>query len=251
MDHSATFGPTDSAAGTKTTVGTAKTQLSDKNITIHRLRVGKGNVVNAKECSGFITVEAVGLEGSHVYAYGNGSGGATNNGQNGPSEEIECSIPIGAGVDVTVEVLDAEAAKDVTVSLGFDKGQGKNVYSYGLGGAGVDTTADTLLAGGMLDKKTGKTTVVGVSGRIKEIRFAGTGVVDADAGTGKLVFEMPIIKGPWEYAIGNGPGGATLGGPNHADVFNVDIPVKANDSVVVNLTTAEIMLSATCSFQVA
>lgn len=246
MDHSATFGPTDSSAGAKTTVGSA-IQISDKDITIHRLRVGKGNVVNAKECSGFITVEAVGLEGSHVYAYGNGSGGATNNGQNGPAEPIDCSIPISKNSVITISVTDAENAKNVVVGVEYHDGSGKNVRSYALGGAGQDTTATTPLA-------LTTSPVMQKSGLIKEIRFAGSGVVDADAGSGELGIVVPgLPPASQEYCIGNGPGGATLGGPQWADVIDLPhgIPVTKGQTIGVNITTPEIMLSASCSFQVA
>lgn len=246
-DFSKVYGPTDSVANTKTTVGTAAA-LRPEACLITEIIVGKGNVVNAKECAGFITIEAPGLEGPHHYAYGNGVGGATDS-QNIAAEKIACSIPIGADQIVTVSVTDAEAAKDVTVSLGFNIGSGKNVYSYVLGGAGIDPAADTLLSGGLLDKFTGVTPKMGKSGRIREIRFAATGVTAAKAGTAKVEVLPPVIKGPWEYAVGNGPGGAATGGPSHADVIDTNIPVKSGESVVFNITAAEAMVSATLSFQ--
>lgn len=236
------FGPTDSVAGTKTTVGAAAS-LRPEGCHIFRIRVGKGNVVNAKENAGVITIEAPGLDGTHKYAYGNGCGGATNYGANRAAEKIDCSIPIAGNVLVTVSVTDAEAAKDVTVSLEFRIGMGRNVRSYAGGGAGIDSTADTPLTVATLTMELG--------GTIKEIRFAGSGVVDAKAGSAKLTLEVPGLKGPFEYSVGNGPGGATLGGPNDADVIDTEIPVGANVSVIISLTSAEIMLSATVSIQVA
>jgi len=243
MDYGMAFGPTDSAAGTKTTVGTAGALL-DKDVTIYKIRVAKGNVVNAKECAGVITIEAKGLDGTHVYAYGNGAGGATNSG-NSPAEPIDCSIPVSGNSVVTVSVTDAENAKDVIVSLHYRLGKGRNVRSYAVGGAGQDTTADTPLT-------LTTSPVIEAAGSIREIRFAGSGVVDAKAGSGKLVIEVPGLSGPFEYAIGNGPGGATLSGPAWADVIDLPqgIPVKENITVTIKLTTAEIMLSATCSIQV-
>ena len=245
MDYGKTFGPTDSAAGTKTTVGAAAALLN-KDVTIHKIRVGKGNVVNAKENAGKIEIEATGLDGTHVYAYGNGSGGATNNAQNIAAEEIDCSIPISANSKVTVSVTDAENAKNVVVGLEFHPGKGKNVHSYCVGGAGQDTTAATVLT-------LTTSPVMEEGGTIKEIRFAGSGVVDADAGSGELVFKVPGLSGPFEWSVGNGPGGATLGGAAHADVIDLPhgIPVKKNDTITVTIETPEIMLSATCSFQVA
>jgi len=248
--YSKVYGPTDSAADTKTTVGAAAA-LRPKAATIKEIWVGKGNVVDAKECAGFITIEAPGLDGPHHYAYGNGTGatgGATAGGGGGPSEKIECSIPIEPGALVTVSVTDAEVAKDVTVELGFDMGKGRNVYSYVLGGAGVDPAADTLLA--LTDKLTGVAVKMGRTGHIREIRYAAGNIVDAKACSAKLEIVPPTLKGPWEYAVGNGPG-ADLGA-NHAfaDVRDVNIPVAAGDVIVVNVTAAEALDSATVSLQV-
>jgi len=207
--------------------------------------VGKGNVVNAKECAGTIEVEADGLDGTHIYAYGNGAGGATNSG-NMAAEPIDCSIPITGNSKVTVSVKDAEVAKDVTVSVEFSPGLGRNVRSYAVGGAGQDTTADTELA-------LTTSPVMEVGGTIREIRFAGSGVVDAKAASGKLYISVPGLSGPFEYAVGNGPGGATLSGAAWADVIDLPhgIPVGKNVTVSISLTSAEIVLSATCSIQVA
>lgn len=245
-DFSKVFGPTDSVAATKTTVGAAAS-LRPTACTIKEIYVAKGNVVNAKENAGYITIEAPGLDGPHHYAYGGGVGGATNS-HTGPAEKIDCSIPIGANVLVTVSVTDGEAAKNVTVSLGFDKGLGRNVHSYCVGGPAADTAAATEKQ--LLDVITGVAAKIGKTGKIKEIRYAGSGVVDADANSAKIVIEMPVIKGPWEFATGNGSSGATLGGPAHADVRDTNIPAKAGDTVIVKITSAEIQLTPTLSFQV-
>lgn len=245
-DFSKSFGPTDSAAATKTAIGTAGS-LRPEACTIKTIRVAKGNVVNAKECAGFITIEAPGLEGPHHYAYGNGVGGATDS-QNIAAEEINCSIPIKAGQIVTVSITDGEAAKDCIVSLGFDKGQGRNAFSYVVGGPAIDPAADTLEA--LVDYITGVAAKMAKNGAIKEIRVAGSGVTAAKANSSKLEFLSPRYKGPWEYAVGNGPGGAATGGPSHADVIECNIPVKDGDVIVVNATTTEAQLTYTCSFQV-
>ena len=245
--YSQVFGPSDSAADTKTTVGAAAA-LRPGACIIKELWVGKSNVVNAKECAGFITVEAPGLEGPHHYALGNGCGGTTNGGPALPSEKIDCSIPIDAGALVTVSVTDAEVALGVTVEVGFNKGGGRNVYSYVLGGAGIDPAQDTLLA--LVDKTTGVTAKMGKAGRIKEIRYCAGNIIDAKEMQAKVEFLLPIIKGPWEYVFGSGASGATLGGQSPTDVRDVDIPVKASDTVIVNITANDALDSATLSFQV-
>lgn len=239
VTYSKVFGPTDSVAGTLTQVGSTYI-IKPGSWVINKIIVGKGNVVNAKECAGKITITVAGTDGTYIYAYGNGAGGATNSG-NGPAEPIECEISAKGGSEVKVYVTDAEIAKDVTVSLEFKSGGGR-VDSYATGGAGSDTTADTELA--LTAIKPTK------PGSIKQIRIAGSGVVDAKAGSGKLILDVPGLDGPFEYAFGNGPGGATLSGPAWADVFNVDIPVTENTSITPKVTTAEIMLSVTVSLAI-
>lgn len=241
------FGPTDSVADTKTTVGSAAS-LRPEACIIKELWVGKSNVVNAKECAGFITVEAPGLEGPHHYALGNGCGGTTNGGPALAAEKIDCSIPIAAGALVTISVTDAEVALGVSVEVGFDKGSGRNVYSYVLGGAGVDPAKDTLLA--LTDKLTGVAVKMGKTGRIKEIRYCAGNIVDAKEMQAKIEILPPVIKGPWEYVFGSGASGATLGGQAPTDVRDVDIPVKAGEVIVVNVTANDALDSATLSFQV-
>jgi hypothetical protein len=247
FNHSKVVGPTDSVAGTKTQVGSDYIIPPTGSGHIHKLTVGKGNVVNAKECSGIITVEVSGVDGTYEYAYGNGAGGATNS-SNMAAEPIDCRIPAPRGSTVKVYVTDAEAAKDVTVAFEIWTGA-MRVDSYEAGGAGSDTSADTELTVGTI-------TVVSKPGRIKQIRFAGSGVVDAKAGSGKLVIDVPGQGLPMEFSVGQGPGGATLSGPAWADVFDVDIGVgnaiiPVNTVITVKLTTAEIMLSATCSLAIA
>lgn len=237
------FGPTNSGAQTYP----ARTQIGSTYImrpgryTIYQIRVGKGNVVDDKEYCGIIDVEVSGENGPFSYAYGNGSGGATNS-QNIAAEPIECSIPVQGGAEVKVYNSNPEAAVDVVISLEFSTvGQPKQ-RSYADGGAGVDTTADTELS--ILS------TSMVQGGSIKQIRFAGSGQTDAKAGSGKLELEVPGQEGPFEYAIGAGSGGAATQSPAWADVINVDIPVGPNVTVTCKITTAEIMLSASVSIAV-
>lgn len=243
------FGPTDSVAGTKTGLSPTTTlvgrQAPPQGGTIRKIRVSKGNVVNAKECAGSIEVEVAGVSGPFQYAYGNGTGATTNGGPNNQAEEIDCGIPVPSGAVMKVWVTDAEIAKNVTVSL-MAYSEAAYMRSYVTGGAGIDTTAATPL------------TLTAISpiqaGMLKQIRFAGSGVADAKAGSGKLVLPIPGQPGPFEFAIGNGPGGATLGGPGYADVIGdeqhpLNIPVSTN-AIAMIVTTAEIMMSVTVSLQV-
>lgn len=234
------FGPTDSVAGTKTAIGSTF-QIPPGNYGIQKIHVAKGNVVNAKELAGVVIIEITGVDGTYEYAYGNGVGGATNS-HAGPNEEIECRIPAPGGSTVTVSITDAEAATTCIVSLDFFDG-GQRVDSYSTGGAAKDPAAATLLEIGTITPTR--------SGRIKQIRYACGQLVDAKSPAGKLELEVPGVAGPFEFAVGLGAGGATLGGPGPADVFDVDIPVTANSVITANVTYTDAMDSATISLAVA
>jgi hypothetical protein len=234
------FGPTDSVANTKTTVGSTYV-IRPGQYCVHKLHVAKGNVVNAKECAGVIEVEITGVDGTYEYAYGNGTGGATNGGPGLAAEEIECRIPAPGGATITVSVTDAEVATAVVVSLDFYTG-GERVDSYSTGGAGKDPAAATELEVG--------TVTVTKAGHIKQIRYACGQLVDAKSCSGKLVVEVPGVSGPFEFAVGNGCSGATLGGAAHADVIDVDIPVGQNVIVTFKVTYTDAMDSATVSIAV-
>lgn len=247
------FGPTDSAAQT-TAEGRKKTQIGSDYLIppggpfhIHKLLVAKGNVTNAKECAGIVEIKVSAVEGIFEYAYGNGTGGATNSGQNGPAEPIDCRIPAKSGSKLKVYVNDAEAAKDVTITCMFWDGE-QRVDSYAAGCGAVDATADTEMSFAAI--------TVLKAGKIKQIRFAGSVVADAEAGSAKLIIEVPGEGLPQEFAVGNGPGGATLGGPQHADVIDVDIGISRrtiplNTAISIKLTAAEDLKSPTVSIAVA
>ena len=244
MDYSKVFGPT-AATAAGATIGSAA-ELLNVDVTIYEIRVALANVVDAKEISGKIAITATGLDGTHEYAFGGGQGGATNSGTM-PAEVIKCSIPISANSKVTITGTAAETLADCTVSLGFTPGRGRNVRSYYVGGAGQDTTADTNLA-------LTTSPVMEEGGRIVNVRCCACGgVTDAKAGTAKLYIDVPGLSGPFEYAVGGGAGGAANAQNNIAD--NIDlprgIPVKKNDTIAISITSAEIVLSAAASIQVA
>ena len=235
------FGPTDSVANTKTAIGSTYV-IPPGSYCIKKLHVGKGNVVNAKECPGVVIVEVTGVDGTYKYAYGNGTGGATNGGPSIGAEPIECRIPAPGGATITVSITDAEAATAALVSLDFHDGS-ERVDSYSAGGAGIDPAAATELSVG--------TVTVTRAGRIKQIRYACGQIVDAKSASGKLLLEVPGVAGPFEFAVGNGCSGATLGGPAFADVIDVDIPVGTNVIVTAKVTYTDAMDSATVSLAVA
>lgn len=248
------FGPTDSAAQT-VAEGRKKTQIGSDYLIppggpfhIHKLTVAKGNVVNAKECSGIIDVYLAGVDGTYEYSYGNGSGGTTNNAQNGPAEPIDVRIPAPSGSTLKVYANDAEIAKNVTIAVEFWMGLAR-VDSYAAGGGAVDATSATEMSFAAI-------TVISKPGRIKQIRFAGSVIADAEAGSAVLVVDVPGEGLPQEFAVGNGPGGATLGGAAWADVMNVDIgignrPIPVNTVISVKLTAAEDLKSPAVSLAIA
>jgi hypothetical protein len=242
------FGPTDSVADTLTALIPTAGYQAPMDMTITRLRVGKGNVVNAKECAGFITVTVDGVVGSpFAVAYGNGQGGASNS-SSIAAEEIPVQIPVPKNSMVIVKVLDAEVAKDFTVAIMCSAGLSNPMMTMCAGGAGQDTTADTALTLTENAKLLGSKMTPFRNGRIKTIRFCGAGVIDAKAGSAKLALEISGYPYPLEFAVGGGPSGATLGVQAPTDVINgLDIPVSQNSTVVAKVTSAEIMLSASVS----
>lgn len=249
------FGPTDSVADTRTIVGSAFTiPVMDKGMWYaYQLVVAKGNVVNAKECAGII--EVVTQDRNYQFAYGNGIGGATN-GNNAAAEIIQCAIPIRPNTDVKVYVLDATVAKDVTVSIQYSANPsfcvvGKLLanptnFRTLIGGgisANADTAADTEEAFTVSSKLERGTLTPEIDGRIYQVRYAGAGVVDAKANSAKIIFYIPNVSDPYEYAVGNGPGGATSSGPAPADVIDIPegIPVQSKSTVVPKITSAEVV----------
>ena len=249
---SRTFGPTDSVADTRTQVGSTL-QFPPYDSIIHTLHVGKGNVVNAKEAAGHIAVET--SKRTYNFAYGNGNGGATNS-STGPAEKIECAIPVPANTEVKVYVLDATAAKDVTVSTEFAKENFckignimcespedfRTMAAGGISG-NADTAADTEEDFTVSSKLTRASLTPEKSGKIHQIRYGGGGVTDAKAASAKLEVVVPNVTGPFEYAVGNGPGGATLSMAAHADVIDIPdgIPVTSASAIQVKITSAEIV----------
>lgn len=251
------FGPTDSVADTLTQVGTTY-QMPPGDWVIYKLTVGKGNVVNGTTNSGNIMVETVNR--SYFFAYGNGQGGATN-GHNVKAEQIECAIAAPGNTSIKVYVLDGQAAKNVTVAASFG-GAGvalvgllkanpqtfRTMAAGGIGGSG-DTVAATEESMTSQPKLTRSSLQPEINGKIYQIRFAGTGIVDAKANSAVIKLFIPGKSGPYEYAVGNGPGGATLGGAASADVIDIPegIPVETNATIDVKITSAEVMKSPVIS----
>lgn len=84
----------------------------------------------------------------------------------------------------------------------------------------------------------------GKSGSIKQIRVSYAGVVDAKASTGYLEMKLGSHSGPYRFAIGSGPGGATNTAQQHAEVIDVDIPVNGNETVEVEIELNEAAVNA-------
>lgn len=217
---------------------------------IYGIRLGFANVVNAKESAGYLRVKVAGQSGDYYYAVGHGAGGATNT-SGMAAQLIDCAINADGGALVQVYAYSSEATADWHVSLKFRSGSGRKVVTYKCGGAGTDVTAGT-------EKTIGTMTVNQGAGTIREIRFTGSGVVDALAETGRLILEVPGQEGiPHEYAVGHGTAGATLSATVHCDVIKlpVGIPVGNNAVITVKLlnfaTTGSALLSCLVSIQVA
>lgn len=249
MEGSKGFGPTAAAAATETQVGSDYYMPPGGGWHIYAIRFGYANVANAKECAGYVRVKVSGQAGDYYYIVGHGAGGATNS--NGmAAEKIDCGINALGGALVQVYVYNAEAIKDAVISLHFRAGQGRKVVTYKCGGAGSDVTAGTELTIGTMK-------IDQAPGTIRQIRFTGSGVVDALAETGILTLEVPGAENiPYEFAVGHGTAGATLSNNTHADVIDLPhgIPVKLNTTVTAKIknlaTTGGALLSCAVSLQV-
>jgi len=215
---------------------------------IYKIRVGFANVVNAKESAGYARIKVAGQADDFYYVVGHGAGGATNT-SGMAAQEIDTGINAADGAEVNAYIYNAEAIVDAVISIHFKKGSGPSVHTYKCGGAGSDVTAGTELTIGTMK--------VLRAGNIREVRFTGSGVVDALAETAKLTLEVPGSgKVPFEYAVGHGTAGATLSATVHCDVIKLPygIPVAQNTTItakVLNLiTTGSALLSCGVSIQV-
>lgn len=246
------LGPTDSLATTLTQIGVTY-QFPPGDWNIYRIRIAYGNVVNAKTCAGHLHIET--SLRSYDFAFGNGLGGATNS-SNAPAEEINlepASIHVPGNSSVKAYVLQTYASKNVMVCLQFRSGAGKEFRTLAGGGADAngDTAAATEEAFTTSAKLIGSSFQPAAAGKIYRIRFAGAGIIDAKANCAKIVVNVPGQAGPYEFAVGSGPGGATLGHPAPADVIEIPdgIPVKSEGTILVNITSAEIMISPVISLE--
>lgn len=221
------------------------------SFTIYRARVASVNIVNAKEQSGFLIVDVAGGR-KHAYAFGGGTGGATNSGTILP-DEIDMSIPVQGGQTVIVSVLTAEVHNDTRVSLMYAEGMnGTENMTLAAGGAGQDLTAGTELT------LTANTLLAPVNmtpwrnGRIKQIRVTGAGIIDALAQGRRIVLSIPGQPEQFEFVAFNGPGGAATAIGCPSDVIkDLDIPVTANSTITAKVlttaTTGGAVLSAAVS----
>jgi len=83
---------------------------------IIQIRVGAGNVVNAKAAGIKVSLRVAGNDGPFDYAMFSGSGGATNSGQM-DAEVRDINVPVTQNQIVYVDLTAVEATKDSVVSL--------------------------------------------------------------------------------------------------------------------------------------
>lgn len=247
MEGSHCFGPLAAAAGTEQDFTTYN--MPPKGPwNIFELRVGFANVVNAKESAGYVRIQVDGELGDYYYVVGKGTGGATNAGAM-PAQTIQCSINAESAAKVTASIYNGEAIKDAVVSIAFRKGRGREVRTYRCGGAGTDVVAGT--------EKTIGTMPILKAGTLRQIRFTGSGIVDALAETGKLTLEIPGQGDvPHEWAVGHGASGAATTANQHCDVITLKhgIPLDKNITITAKflnlVTTGAALLSCGVSIQV-
>lgn len=231
---------------------TAGWQVPPGQFIIYKARVGYANIVNAKEASGFLIIQISGQGGgTWAFAYGGGTG-ATTDSNTMPAEQIRMSIPIRGGQNVICKVITAEVHNDTRVGLMYTEGAGPACMTLCAGGAGQDVTAGTELALTVNALLAPVDMTPWKDARIKEIRFAGSGIVAALSGAHRLRIIIPGQPDVYKFIVGGGAGGAATGSPSDADVIdNLDIPIKQGSTVTVKIlntvTTAQATLSAAVS----
>lgn len=231
---------------------TAGWQVPPGSFVIYRARVGLAGIVNAKECAGVLIIEISGQGGgTWAFAVGAGSTGATNSSAK-PADKVDMSIPIRGGQIVKVKILTAEVSNDQRVGLQYMEGGGAPCMTLVAGGAGQDLTAGTakILTVDTLYAPVNMTPYR--DGRIKQIRLAGCGVIDALAAAVRVRLIIPGMPDMFKFIMRSGASGAATAAAEVEDVIdNLDIPVKQNQTVQVELintaTTAQAILSGIVS----
>lgn len=216
--------------------------------TIYKARIGYANIVNAKEAAGFLLVQISGQGGgTWAFPYGGGAG-ATTDANIMAAEEIDMSIPVTGGQTVICKVITAEVHNDTRVGLMYTEGNGPMCMTLCAGGAGQDTTAGTELTLTVNTLLTPVDMTPWKNAKIRQIRFAGSGIIAALSGAKRIRIIIPGQPDVYKFIVGCGPGGAATGSPSHADVISgLDIPVTQGSPVVVKVlqtaTTGEATLS--------
>jgi len=236
------FGPT-----TSTTASAEKQIGSDYiippgNFHIEKLRIGKAGIL-IEQYTGIVYVKITGVDGTYEYAYGRGLGCATDHASHGPADVIPCSIPAPGGSTLKVYVKDVVDCPGVTVSCEFYHGSGPRVDSYAVQGS--------VTVGGTEESM--GTVVIDRAGRIIQARFVSNGNVDAEAGTGIFIIEVPGLAGPFEFAVGNGQSGDVAGNVAPPDVIDIPggIAVGKNVTVDLRVKSTNVFMTPAASIAVA
>lgn len=232
---------------------TAGWQVPPGNFTIYRARVATAGIVNAKECAGVLVIDVSG-DKRYSFAIGAGSTGATNS-SGKPSEKVDMSIPVSTGQIVKVSILTAEVSNDQRVGLQYTEGSGPKCMTLCAGGAGQDMTAGTELTLTVDTKYDPVNMTPYRDGTIKQIRLAGSGVVDALAAGVRVRLMIPGQPDQYKFIMRSGASGAATAAAEAEDtVDNLNIPVKNGGTVSVKLlntaTTGQAMLSCIVSLLV-
>lgn len=236
-----TLGPTAGTADTETRVGAADFEFpSDNDWTIKKIKIGYGHVVDAKSPVAVFELKINTLAGPFRFVIGKGAGSDLG-GQPRQPETIKVNIPIAKSSKVGAYVTFADAATDVTVSLGYTPGKNGRVTYSDMPALTASLAADTLTSLGSITTKSDLANVT-----LKSIRFGMGQVVAAKAATAKVVIKgVPNIDGDTHLTMmfGNGTadaGGATSSpGPANAEEEELDIGCPGNNTLTVYATAAE------------
>jgi len=236
------FGPTTSTTGSVEKQIGSDFYCNPGSFHIEKIRIGKGCVTGVEQYTGIVYLKIKGTDGTFEYAYGRGLSSATDHGNVGPAEVIDCSIPVKGGAKVQVFVKDVVDCPGVTVSLEFHTGLGPKVQSYAVQGS--VTVAATEESMGTVE--------ITDAGRIIQARFVGTGNVDAKSGTAIFKISVPGDDNH-HFAVGNGQAGDVSGAKSEADVIDIKGGIRVTQNMVVDLrvVSTDVLMTPAASIAVA
>lgn len=229
--HSNMVGPTAVAATTETQIGGADMVLpGDGPMTIKKIWIDGGNVVDAKVGTSKLELKIGGLSGPFKFALFSGQGASSSQGAHWATE-IDVNILVPAAARIGAYVYNSEAFQYVTVGIQWVFGHsGRMTYADLVGPTDAGAATRTLIGGAAITLNPGGTW------EITNILVSLGNVADDVVSQGKL----EVIGGGLsnqDYMIGAGCGAATIGTIVPAQNIKTSIKVAGNTPLYMYVTT--------------